>query len=65
MNDGELFRLHMDGVFHVSSSERSVYTLLIYLTSGYEGGRTVFLDPACILSSPSPFLSPPILLRRS
>lgn len=38
---GEAFALHRDGAFIRSASERSFYTVLMYLNEGFEGGETV------------------------
>lgn len=41
---GQWFKPHYDGAFHRSNLERSLYTFMIYLNEGFEGGETAFLD---------------------
>lgn len=36
------FKPHADGSFARDEAERSLYTLIIYLNDGFEGGRTIF-----------------------
>lgn len=38
---GEAFALHRDGAFIRSPSERSFYTVLIYLNEDFKGGETI------------------------
>lgn len=43
---GMRFALHRDGSFHRSDDERSLYTFLIYLNEGCQGGHTrILLSP--------------------
>ena len=45
---GQRFGIHCDAVFSRSLSEKSFYTVNIYLNSGkteFEGGRTCFYNP--------------------
>lgn len=39
---GQRFKMHRDGSFIRNESEFSIYTFMIYLNSGYEGGETKF-----------------------
>jgi predicted 2-oxoglutarate/Fe(II)-dependent dioxygenase YbiX len=39
---GQYFRWHYDGAFHRSPSERSLFTAMLYLNEGFEGGETEF-----------------------
>lgn len=39
---GEYFRWHSDGSFVRSETERSFWTLMVYLNDGFEGGQTRF-----------------------
>lgn len=41
---GQYFAPHSDGAFRRSASEVSLYTFLIYLNDGFEGGETTFLE---------------------
>ena len=41
---GQWFKPHYDGAFHRSNAERSLYTFMVYLNEGFEGGETSFLD---------------------
>ena len=41
---GDHFSTHRDGGFVVNDDLRSVYTLMIYLNSGYPGGETEILS---------------------
>lgn len=43
-NVGEYFRQHGDGMYVRPNGERSYVTVLLYLNSGYEGGRTTFTN---------------------
>lgn len=47
---GGLFAPHMDGCFVRNSTERSLYTFMIYLNGDFEGGATNFLKPDIELS---------------
>jgi predicted 2-oxoglutarate/Fe(II)-dependent dioxygenase YbiX len=42
--EGQWFKPHYDGAFHRSKTERSLYTYMVYLNDGFEGGETSFLD---------------------
>ena len=42
---GMRFKRHADGAFVRSPTEASVYTLLVYLNDGFEGGETIFHAP--------------------
>ncbi len=50
---GQWFKPHYDGAFHRSKAERSLYTYMVYLNEGFEGGETTFLDLR-IAVKPSP-----------
>ncbi|MBK05173.1 MAG: hypothetical protein CL920_25695 [Deltaproteobacteria bacterium] len=39
---GQVFRMHRDGAFQRSASERSFWTFLVYLNEGFVGGETLF-----------------------
>ncbi len=39
---GTWFKPHADGSFARDETERSLYTLIVYLNDGFEGGRTLF-----------------------
>jgi hypothetical protein len=41
---GGHFGAHYDGCFVESEDERSIFTFMIYLNSGYKGGLTRFLS---------------------
>lgn len=41
---GQWFKPHYDGAFVRSKEERSLYTFMVYLNEGMEGGATSFLD---------------------
>lgn len=41
---GQWFKPHHDGAFVRSRAERSLYTYMVYLNEGFEGGETSFLD---------------------
>jgi prolyl 4-hydroxylase len=41
---GNFFRPHSDGAFRRNASERSLFTVIIYLNDGYKGGKTAFED---------------------
>lgn len=41
---GQWFKPHYDGAYFRSNDERSLYTFMIYLNDGFEGGETAFLD---------------------
>eukprot|EP00026_Physarum_polycephalum_P012438 Phypoly_transcript_12747.p1 GENE.Phypoly_transcript_12747~~Phypoly_transcript_12747.p1 ORF type:complete len:293 (+),score=57.48 Phypoly_transcript_12747:127-1005(+) len=47
---GGLFAPHSDGTFVRNRSERSMYTFMIYLNGGFEGGETNFLKKDLELS---------------
>jgi len=42
---GGFFRAHTDGIFTRNSEEMSLFTCMLYLDSGMEGGATRFLKP--------------------
>ena len=39
---GQKFKRHIDGSYQRNEQEFSLYTLLIYLNEGFEGGKTTF-----------------------
>lgn len=41
---GQKFAPHYDGDFIIDSSEKSLYTFMIYLNGGFDGGATNFLS---------------------
>lgn len=41
---GQKFAPHYDGDFMIDSSEKSLYTYMIYLNGGFDGGATNFLS---------------------
>lgn len=41
---GQWFKPHYDGAFFRSNVERSLYTFMIYLNEGFEGGQTALLE---------------------
>lgn len=41
---GQWFKPHYDGAFIRSDVERSLYTFMVYLNDGFEGGATALLD---------------------
>jgi hypothetical protein len=41
---GQRFKWHRDGSFQRSRYEESLYTLMVYLNQGFDGGRTEFSD---------------------
>jgi prolyl 4-hydroxylase len=41
---GERFAPHLDGSFSRSEGERSLFTLMVYLTEDFQGGETALLD---------------------
>ncbi|KAH8071150.1 hypothetical protein JL721_4581 [Aureococcus anophagefferens] len=50
---GERFEPHYDLVVDYPPDRRSLVTVLVYLTDGFEGGDTAFLDAAAPSSSPA------------
>jgi len=42
---GGFFRAHCDSGLQVSSEEESLYTVMVYLDNGFDGGATRFLEP--------------------
>ena len=47
---GQSFPAHTDGAWWPTPTTASALTLLVYLSEGYEGGETAFLDPPLTLS---------------
>ena len=45
----EAFAPHYDGVFVRSPDEKSVYTVLAYLSDEFSGGQTRFYHPRCTI----------------
>eukprot|EP01116_Phalansterium_solitarium_P013387 TRINITY_DN30746_c0_g1_i1.p1 TRINITY_DN30746_c0_g1~~TRINITY_DN30746_c0_g1_i1.p1 ORF type:complete len:292 (+),score=62.25 TRINITY_DN30746_c0_g1_i1:295-1170(+) len=45
-NPGGLFGAHRDGIYIRSDTQRSMYTVMLYLNSDFEGGETNFLHGA-------------------
>ncbi|NQY06033.1 MAG: 2OG-Fe(II) oxygenase [Flavobacteriaceae bacterium] len=41
-NPGQRFKSHFDGSYIRNEKEASLYTFMVYLNDGYEGGRTKF-----------------------
>jgi hypothetical protein len=41
---GQQFDWHQDGSFRPTASEQSLFTFMVYLNDGYEGGETSFHD---------------------
>ncbi len=39
---GTWFKPHSDGTFERDETERSLYTLIVYLNDDFDGGRTIF-----------------------
>jgi hypothetical protein len=64
-NPGGHFGPHWDGDFARSRYERSLYTFMIYLNDGYEGGNTTFAESHDIYRDPETnlFCSPPEAVR--
>ena len=45
---GGVFGRHRDGPKHISENSQSLFTVLVYLNEGYEGGATtLFTDDLC------------------
>jgi prolyl 4-hydroxylase len=44
-SEGQEFKVHMDGTYEKSSTERSKITVLIYLNDEFGGGETEFVMP--------------------
>ncbi|KAH8044846.1 hypothetical protein JL722_14505 [Aureococcus anophagefferens] len=53
LRPGERFEPHYDLVVDYPPDRRSLVTVLVYLTDGFEGGDTAFLDAAAPASSPA------------
>jgi prolyl 4-hydroxylase len=46
---GQFFAPHSDGAFHRDEHERSLFTMLVYLNEGFEGGETLFHRPRAVV----------------
>lgn len=42
---GQKFDWHQDGYYERDNGDRSLFTFMVYLNDGYEGGGTSFVDP--------------------